>query len=76
MWPKFNKTRKVCSQGPMIPSKIALVVLLRHVSKSEQTLPVKIRKTLAFLHKAVVNSMTPSAVTSKVSLFNVGWLTN
>ena len=37
MWPKFNKSRKVCSQGPMIPSKITLVVLLRHVSKSEQT---------------------------------------
>ena len=37
MWPKFNKTREVCSQGPMIPSKITLVVLLRHVSKSEQT---------------------------------------
>ena len=34
---KFNKTRKVCSQGPMFPSKITLVVLLRHVSKSEQT---------------------------------------
>ena len=37
MWPKFNITREVCSQGPMIPSKITLVVLLRHVSKSEQT---------------------------------------
>ena len=37
MWPKFNKTRKVCSRGQMIPSKITLVVLLRHVSKSEQT---------------------------------------
>ena len=37
MWPKFNKTRKVCSQGPMISFKITLVVLLRHGSKSEQT---------------------------------------
>ena len=37
MWSKFNKTRKVCSEGPMIPSKNTLVVLLRHVSKSEQT---------------------------------------
>ena len=37
MWPKFNKIRKVCSQGPMIPSKTTLVVLLWHVSKSEQT---------------------------------------
>ena len=37
MCPKFNKTRKVCRQGPVIPSKITLVVLLRHVSKSEHT---------------------------------------
>ena len=37
MWPKFNKTRKVCCQGSMIPFKVTVVVLLRHVSKSEQT---------------------------------------
>ena len=37
MWPRFNKIRNVCSQGPMIPSKITSIVLLRHVSKSEQT---------------------------------------
>ena len=36
MWLKFNKTRKVCSQGPMIPPKITLVLLLRHVSILEQ----------------------------------------
>ena len=36
MWAKFNKTRKVCSQGPMFPLNSTLVVLLRHVSKSEQ----------------------------------------
>ena len=57
MWAKFNKTRLVCSQGPTFPPKITLVVLLRHVSKSEQTLPNKIRKILAFLHKAVANSI-------------------
>ena len=51
MWPRFNKTRKVCSQGPMILSKITLIVLLRHVSKSEQTQPDEIRKIVAFLHK-------------------------
>ena len=39
MWPKFNKTRKefVVKDLAMILSKITLVVLLRHVSKSEQT---------------------------------------
>ena len=34
---QFNKIRKVYSHGPMFPPKIALVVLLYHVSKSEQT---------------------------------------
>ena len=72
MWPKFYKTRKVCSQGPMIPSKITLVVLLRHVSKSEKTQPIKIRKISAFLHKAVVNSMTPSSVMKLHCLRSVG----
>ena len=37
MWPKFNKTRKVCSRRSMIAFKITLVMLLRHASKSEQT---------------------------------------
>ena len=64
MRPKFNKTRKVCNQGRMFSPKITLVVLLRHVSKPEQTQLVKIVKILAFLHKAVVKSMTPSSLTS------------
>ena len=37
MGPKFNKTRKVRSQGPMFPPKITSVVLLRHGSKLERT---------------------------------------
>ena len=37
MGPKFNKTRKVCSQGPKFPPKITFVVLLSHGSKLERT---------------------------------------
>ena len=36
-WTKFNKNRKVCSQGIMFPSKISLILLPCHVLKSEQT---------------------------------------
>ena len=36
-WAKFNKNRKVCSQGLVLSPKISLIVLPRHLSKSEQT---------------------------------------
>ena len=61
---KFNKNRKVCSQGLVLSPKISLIVLPRHLSKSEQTQLVKIRKILAFLHKTVVYFMTSLSVTS------------